>query len=104
MFANFTKMSAFRVPLCYLEFKTLTKQYLNIDFDTKRALPDGDPVVDDDLDPAAEPEAEVENSGVLVSLGETLILRNHLETNFNFFFRQFQNFFRNFRILLFRQS
>ena len=71
---------------------------------TRLTLPDGDPVVDDDLDPAAEPEAEVENSGVLVSLGETLILRNHLETNFNFFFRQFQNFFRNFRILLFRQS
>jgi hypothetical protein len=34
----------------------------------------------------------VENSGVLVPLGETLILRNHLETNFNFFLDNFRTF------------
>ncbi len=86
----------YNLPICYSELKTLTKQYLNIYFETKRALPDGNPVVDDDLDPAAEPEAEVENSGVLVPLAEPLIMRNHLETNFNKFCSIFSELFPDF--------
>jgi hypothetical protein len=63
---------------------------------TRLTLPDGDPVVDDDLDPAAEPEAEMENSGVLVPLAEPLIMRNHLETNFNKFCTIFSELFPDF--------
>jgi hypothetical protein len=43
------------------------------------SLPDGDPVVDNDLDPAAEPESEVEDAGVLFRLRETLILGDDLK-------------------------
>ena len=40
--------------------------------------PDRDPVVDDDFDPAAEPEPEVEDPGVFFGLGEALVLRDDL--------------------------
>jgi hypothetical protein len=43
-----------------------------IDLKLSCQLPDWNPIVDDDLDPAAEPEPEVKNSGVFFCLRETL--------------------------------
>ena len=53
-------------------------QQLNSRPEHNQHQPDRDPVVDDDFDPAAEPEPEVEDPGVFFGLGEALVLRDDL--------------------------